>query len=133
MAGDVDDVVGTGHDEDVARVVEVAGVRGLVVAGKGGEVRLAEALVRLPERWRRAGRHRQLDHQGADLAGWELAAVTVHHPDVPPRHGAGGRAWYDRQAFESEAVGDDRPAGLGLPPVVDHGHAELLLCPAERL
>ena len=32
-----------------------------------------------------------------------------------------------------EAVRGDRPARLGLPPVVDHRHAELLLGPAQRL
>ena len=58
MAGDVDDVVGAGHDEDVVVLVDVAGVGGLVVAGKGGEVCLAEALVRVPERRRGARRHR---------------------------------------------------------------------------
>ena len=78
MAGDVDDVVGAGHDEDVAVLVDVAGIGGLVVAGKGVEVRLAEALVRVPERRRGAGRHRQLDHERADLARREL--VTARRP-----------------------------------------------------
>ena len=45
MARDVDDVVGAAHDVDVAVVVDEAGVGGLVVAGKLGEVALPEALV----------------------------------------------------------------------------------------
>ncbi len=38
VAGDVDDVVGAGHHEDIAVLVDVAGVAGLIVAGILGEV-----------------------------------------------------------------------------------------------
>src|SRR5579885_2277510 len=69
VAGDVDDVVGAAHDEDVAVLVLVAGIRRLVVAGELGEVALLEALVVPPQRRERARRHRQLDHDRADRAG----------------------------------------------------------------
>jgi len=52
---------------------------------------------------------------------------------VPTRHGAGRRAGNDRQPLDAEAVGGDRPPGLGLPSVIDHRHPELLLCPAQGL
>jgi hypothetical protein len=44
MAGDVDDVVGARHDEEVAVLVHVARVRRLVVAGELVEIGRAEAL-----------------------------------------------------------------------------------------
>src|ERR1044072_8227335 len=51
VAGDVDDVVRPRHDEDVVVLVDVARVRGPVIARKGGEVDLAEAVLGVPERW----------------------------------------------------------------------------------
>jgi hypothetical protein len=36
MAGDTDDVIGAGHHEHLARIVDVSGVGGLVVTGEGG-------------------------------------------------------------------------------------------------
>src|SRR5437660_338001 len=43
------------------------------------------------------------------------------------RAGDGGKP------LDAAAVRGDRPAGLGLPPVVDHRHAQLRLGPVERL
>ena len=67
VAGDVDDVVGAAHDEQVAVRVLEAGVRGLVVAGELGEVAFLEALVLLPQRRQAGGRQRQLDDDRAHL------------------------------------------------------------------
>ena len=36
-----------------------------------------------------------------------------------------------RQPLDAEAIGADRPAGLGLPPMVDDRHLELLLGPRD--
>src|SRR5450755_3854649 len=133
VAGDVDDVVGAGHHEHVARIIDVPSVGGLVVAGERRQVGLQEAFVGVPQRRGGAGRHRQLDRQRARLARWELSPVGVQHPEVPAGHRARRRARHHRQQLDSDAVGGDRPPGLGLPPVIDHRHAELLLRPAERL
>ena len=48
MAGDVDDVVGAAHDVEVAVLVPVAGIGGLVVAGKVVEIGAPVALVVVP-------------------------------------------------------------------------------------
>src|SRR6516162_11574652 len=37
----------------------------------------------------------------------------------------------DRHTFDAETVGGDRPAGLGLPPMVDDRDAQLLLGPGN--
>src|SRR6516165_10244950 len=37
----------------------------------------------------------------------------------------------DRQTFDAETVGGDRPASLGLPPMVDDRDAQLLLGPGN--
>ena len=39
----------------------------------------------------------------------------------------------DREHAEPERIGCDRPAGLGLPPMVDHRHAEDPLGPVQGL
>jgi len=50
VAGDVDDVVGASHHEDVAVLVDVAGVGSFVVPGEGREVSVAEAIICVPQR-----------------------------------------------------------------------------------
>jgi hypothetical protein len=49
MAGYVDDVVGAGQHEHVARVIDVPSVGGLVVAGERRKVDLTEAFVCVPQ------------------------------------------------------------------------------------
>src|SRR5260370_24601862 len=48
MAGDIDDVVGAAHHEDIAVLVLVARVRGFVIAGAFGEAGFPRAIVLLP-------------------------------------------------------------------------------------
>ncbi len=48
MPGDVDDVVGPGHDVDIAVGVDETGVGGLVEAGEGAQIRGDEFIVGLP-------------------------------------------------------------------------------------
>ncbi len=133
VAGDVDDVVGAGHDVDVAILVDIAGVGGLVVAGESLEIGREIAVVGVPERGEAARRHRQLGAEGADLAGRQLVAAFIQHAQVPAGGGLGRRAVLDRQDFDAGIVRRDRPAGLRLPPVIDHRHAELLLGPLDRI
>ena len=49
MPGDIDDVVGAAHDEDVAVIVLEAGVGGFVIARKLREVALGKTLIGLPQ------------------------------------------------------------------------------------
>ncbi len=119
VAGDVDDVVGAGHDVDIAVLVHVAGVRGRVVAGKLLQVGRLVALVIVVERRQGSRGQRQLDADGADLAPLHLLAGLVEHPHVPAWHRHGRRSRLHRQLLQTHAVRGDRPAGLGLPPVVD--------------
>jgi len=48
VVSDIDDVVGTGHDEDVAVVVHEPAVGGFVIAGESGEVGIDEAFIVVP-------------------------------------------------------------------------------------
>src|SRR5205814_10613872 len=50
VAGNVDDVIGPSHHEDVAVVVDVGGVGRLVVTGELREVGAEEAIICFPER-----------------------------------------------------------------------------------
>ena len=71
--GDVDDVVGAGHDPQVAVLVDVAGVRGLVVAREALQVGALEALVVLPQGRRQPGGSGSLTTMLPGLAGGQLA------------------------------------------------------------
>ena len=129
MARHVDDVVGARHDPEVAVLVEVARVGGLVVAREAPQVGRLEALVVLPQRAQAARRQGQLDRDVAGFAGRELGPLLVEHPHVVAGNGLGGRAVLHGQRRQSETVGGDGPAGLGLPPVVDHRHRKRALAP----
>ena len=71
-------------------------------------------------------RQRQLDHDRAHLVGRHLPALLVDDAHVVARHRHAGRAVLDRR-LEPDRIAADRPAGLGLPPVVDHRLLEQLL------
>ena len=88
VPGDVDDVVGAAHDEEIAVVVQVAGVARLVVTGVAIEIRGAKASLVVPQRRQAARRQRQLDDDVAGLAsGTRLAGVVDDlHPVARNRH-----------------------------------------------
>ena len=67
------------------------------------------------------------------VSGLDRTTVVVEHLDVVAGHGGGRRTAFHRQQFQPKRIGGDRPAGLGLPPMVDHRHADLLLRPAHRI
>lgn len=86
MAGDIDNVVGAGHYEDIAVVVHVPCVSRFVIARKVGEIGIEKALVVVPESGERAGRERKLDNESADFAALEFMIhgiddVHVHSGD----------------------------------------------------
>ena len=124
VSGDVDDVVGAAHDEDVAVLVPVAGVAGGVVALERLEVGGNVAFVVAPERGQGAGRQRQAQDDVAFRAGLDVPAGAVDDVEPEAGHRDAGRAGLDRQSVEAAGVGADGPAGLRLPPVVDHRNTE---------
>ena len=131
VAGHVDHVIDAGHDPDIAVAIDEAGVARQVVAGVATQVALAVTLIVPPQRRQRAGRQRQTDHDVADLPGGHGRARGVQYPHVIARHRHARRARLDRERREPPAVCHDRPAGLGLPPVIDHRHPEFLLGPVH--
>ena len=131
MAGDIDDVVRPRHDVGVAVVIDVSRVGGFVVTRKLGKVGFDETLVRPPERRKRAGRQRQLHNQSADFTGLGWLRIRVDNSHVPAGYRFRGRAMLDRKLLDPQAVGANRPAGFGLPPVVDHRYAEMFFRPLQ--
>ena len=132
MSGHVDDVVGATHDRQVAVGVLEPGVGRQVVAGIGAQVRgLVGGLV-VPQRRQAAGGQRQLDDDIAGVAGAHLRALVAQDAHIVARYRHRARSRLDRQHAQPHRIAGDRPSGLGLPPVVDHRHAELLFGPSER-
>ena len=129
MSRNVDDVVGAAHHEQVAVVVDVAAVAGEVVAGKRGQVRRHVAVVVTPQRRQGARRQRQLHADRALLVRVALGTVWPQDPHVVTRHRHRRRPGLDRQRLDTHRVGGDRPARLGLPPVIDDRDAQLLRRP----
>ena len=133
VAGDVDDVVHATHDVEVAVLVLVARVAREVVVRVLREIRRLVARVVVPEGRQATGRQREPDRERADLARGHLVVVLAQRAHLVAGHGLRGRAGLHREHPEADAVGGDRPARLGLPPVVDHRHAEVLARPHERV
>ena len=133
MGRDVDDIVGPGHDMDVAILVHDAGVaRVHPLAIEPAQVALVEALLVLPEGPERRRGERQRQDDVAHLAARHLVALVVHDPHVEPRHRLARRAGLDierrvvpyRCPPIAPGVRDERDARdggprLGAPPVVD--------------
>ncbi len=124
MAGDVDDVVGAAHDEQVAVLVEVAAVPREVAALVRRQVGRDVAVVVAPQGGQRARRQRQPQHDRPLGARRHRLAPLVQDRHVVPGHRHAGRAGLERQRLEAPGAGGDRPTGLGLPPVVHHRDAQ---------
>ncbi len=133
VAGDIDDVVGARHDEDIAVIVYVTGIRCLVIAGEFREAGGAKPFVGIPEARQAARREGELDGDIAKRTGRHLMARIVEHMEIVARHGHGGRTVFHGQHIEAERIADDRPSGLRLPPVIDDGNAEHGFGPAQRI
>ena len=129
MPGNVDDVIGAAHDEEVTLGVLISGVRGVVVAVELVEVARVEALLGVPQRRQAARRQRQLDRDRAHLASLDLLAGLVEDMDIVTRHRHGRRTVFDREHAEAQRIACDGPAGLRLPPMVDHGNLEDIFRP----
>ncbi len=129
VARDVEHVVGAAHDEHVSVVVDVPAVAGEVVAVVRRQVRRDKPRVVAPQRRQRAGRHRQLQAQRTLDARAHLLTALVEHPDVVAGHGHARRTGLGGQWFQPPRARADGPAGLGLPPVVDHRDTELVPSP----
>ena len=133
VPGHVDDVVDAAHHEQVAVLVEVAAVAGEVVAGMLAQVRRLVAVVVVPQRRQAcpaaaAARCRSRPPRPARTAIRRCAGCArrsrASAPSVSPGLIGSGST--------PMRIGGDRPAGLGLPPVVDDRDAELLRRPVRR-
>ena len=133
MAGDIDHIVGARHDVEVAVLVNHPRISGFIVAGEGFQIGLFIALFGLPEGRECARGQRQFDGYCTQFPRGQLMAVIAKDLHVVARHGHGGRAEFGRQFLDPQRVGGDGIAGLGLPPVVHHRHAELFLRPDNRV
>ena len=76
MSGNVDDVVRTGHDVNVAVLVDVPGIAGLVEARERLQVRLMEPFFGLPETGECSGGQRQLACDCPDFTLVDMSGNT---------------------------------------------------------
>ena len=127
VAGDVDDVVGAAHHPDVAVGIDRCRRRRCGTS-------------RGSRRGRRDGSPRRRRHSvGAQPGGSgrrsarlpsdpraQHRAVVIQRVQVVAGAGASARARLEREQPVAAEPGGDRPAGLGLPPVIDHRAAQQL-------
>ncbi|EGE58250.1 hypothetical protein RHECNPAF_3340049 [Rhizobium etli CNPAF512] len=133
MTGTIDDVVGPRHDEEVAVLIDIAGVGGLVITGKLVEIGRSETVIRMPEGRQTAGRQGQPDDDIAERPRLDRMAGIVEHRYLVARHRQRWRTMLDGQGAEAERICGDRPAGLRLPPVVDDGDGKHAFSPFQGL
>src|SRR6185369_6435016 len=133
MSGDVDDVVRATHDPKVAVFILETSIGSLVITRITTKIRLDILGIFVPQRRQTAGRQRQRDYDVADLVIGDLRTFIIEHANVITRNRFATRSGFYRQQLEANAIRADGPASLRLPPVIDHGHAELSLRPRQRI
>ena len=116
VAADVHHVVDAAEQPEVAVVVELGAVAGEVAAGEPAPVRVAVALGIAPD----AAQHRRprVGEREVAAAMLDVVAVVVDDLGADARQRERRRARLDRGRARQRA--DHDPAGLGLPPRVDH-------------
>ena len=133
VAGNVDDVVGARHDEYVAVVVDISGIRSFIKPRKFFQIGFDKSVVIVPQGGKRPRRERQFHHQRADFAGLYRFAVWIDHLNIPSRHRLCGRSLFNRKLFNTKAIGGDGPSGFRLPPVIDDRNLQLFFSPLKRI
>ena len=134
VPGDVDHIVGAAHHVEVAVLVEVAGIPGGVEAGEGRQVGALEAVLAAPDAQEGAGRQRESDGDIAVFAGLrDWFALGIEDGDVVAGHRERGRSRFGGDIGDAPGVRADRPAGFGLPPVVDHRAVQPVIGPVVGL
>ena len=84
---DIDDVVGAGHHEHIAVSVDIASIRGLIIAWIFCKIALDEAFIVLPERGQAAGRHRQPDQSAPVCPGFTSSLLSFRTRNCSPASG----------------------------------------------
>src|SRR5688500_3997743 len=133
MPGDVDHIADARHDPEITVSAFAAGVRGLVEPGEISQIRRNESLVVAPQCRQAARTQRELDHDVPDLSFPYLSSGRIHDRYRVARHGLGRGAVLHRLLRKPDWICADRPAGFGLPPMIDDWHAETLLGPLDRV
>ncbi len=133
VAGHIDHVIGARHDIEIAVLVQIAGIAGLVIAGEMRQIGLSEPVLGIPQCRQRAGWQRQFQRNRAQRAGGDRLAAFVQDLHVISRHGDGRAAGLDRQPFDPQGVGRNGPSGFGLPPMIDHRHGQVIFGPFDGI
>ena len=71
------------------------------------------------------------DGGDAELAALHLVAAFVEHVHFVARHRHRRRARLDRHDAKAKRIRSDGPTGFGLPPVINHGHANVGFSPTH--
>ncbi|VUM26484.1 hypothetical protein PGKDCPLP_04088 [Stenotrophomonas maltophilia] len=133
VTGHIDHIIGATEDEGVAIVVTDRPVqRAVQQLLEVAEVALQETAVVVPHRAHAARRQRRRHHQHALLPRCHfLAGVLVDHLHPVAEIGEPGRAETHRLHLQARQQGQCRPAGFGLPVIVDDRLAERFADPVR--
>ena len=139
MTRHVDDIVGAPEDRDESRRIHGGPIEGRVdhVAIRVAllKVGLHEARVVAPERGKAPRRQRRTNREHAlalaVLDGDRVGRIADQR-DIVARARQARRAEFALQCSAAGKSSEDRPAGFGLPVVVDHRHVQCVLDPLRR-
>ena len=90
-------------------------------------------IVALPQGRQAARRQREVNRNVANLEGRQFVPVRIQNREAIAGDRPTGAAMPRRARAETETGAERGPAKLGLPPVIDHRHAENALGPGERI
>src|SRR6266571_1021761 len=133
MPGHVYDVVRAAHYPEVAILILVTCIRGLVIAGIGAEIGILKSFIVIPQRRKTTGWNRKFDSDVANLTCWQLLTTIAQHAYIIAWDRLCAGPWLHRKHPQANAIGSNRPARFRLPPVINDRHTELPFCPQERV
>ncbi len=129
MTGDIDDIVHSSHDVDIAVFIYIAAVTGFVVAGKGFHVGGNKPVFITPESCQCTWRQWEFDDNISFYTSLHFIAIMVQDMDVISWNRFGWGACFDWELLYTHKVADNGPSCFCLPPVVYNRHIKKFACP----
>jgi hypothetical protein len=90
MPGDIDNIIGPGHDKDITVLIDKSGICGFVVSWELLQIGADIAGVLFPKGGQRTRRQRKLNNESTDISGFDQLVLCIYNLDIPSRRRLGG-------------------------------------------